>query len=231
MLLFLKQKHTKVSRSLRPYPINLILDREEHRVERNGRRIDLTTREFDLLQFLMRNAGRPVSRASLMEHVWNMPFDPSTNLVDVYVKYAPIELETLRAKDSNSVVMNRAYRSDISPALRKLQSWTARSSPTSGSLRPARALPRMASISFWLRVLFMVAGLCAAPRKLNFYIYAVINPLSSRHQIGNALEARSLPEVMCMANAKLFKSDGHKRVFKKPQLSIKARVDYESGRG
>jgi len=66
---------------------DLMLDREEHRVERSGRRIDLTTREFDLLEFLMRNAGRPVSRASLMEHVWNMPFDPSTNLVDVYVKY------------------------------------------------------------------------------------------------------------------------------------------------
>ena len=63
---------------------DLRLDREEHRVERGGRRIDLTTREFDLLEFLMRNAGRPVTRASLMEHVWNMPFDPSTNLVDVY---------------------------------------------------------------------------------------------------------------------------------------------------
>jgi DNA-binding response OmpR family regulator len=66
---------------------DLMLDRAEHRVERSGRRIDLTTREFDLLEFLMRNAGRPVTRASLMEHVWNMPFDPSTNLVDVYVKY------------------------------------------------------------------------------------------------------------------------------------------------
>jgi DNA-binding response OmpR family regulator len=63
---------------------DLMLDREEHRVERNGRRIDLTTREYDLLEFLMRNAGRPISRAHLMEQVWNMPFDPSTNLVDVY---------------------------------------------------------------------------------------------------------------------------------------------------
>jgi DNA-binding response OmpR family regulator len=66
---------------------DLVLDREEHRVERNGRRIDLTTREYDLLEFLMRNAGRPVSRANLMEQVWNMPYDPTTNLVDVYVKY------------------------------------------------------------------------------------------------------------------------------------------------
>jgi len=66
---------------------DLTLDREERRVERNGRRIDLTAREFDLLEFLMRNCGRPVSRTSLMEDVWNMPFDPSTNVVDVYVKY------------------------------------------------------------------------------------------------------------------------------------------------
>jgi len=66
---------------------DLTLDREEHRVERNGRRIDLTAREFDLLEYLMRNHGRPVSRTTLMEEVWNMPFDPSTNVVDVYVKY------------------------------------------------------------------------------------------------------------------------------------------------
>jgi DNA-binding response OmpR family regulator len=66
---------------------DLVLDREERKVQRNGRRIDLTVREFDVLEFLMRNAGRPVSRTSLMEAVWNMPFDPSTNVVDVYVKY------------------------------------------------------------------------------------------------------------------------------------------------
>src|SRR5271169_16069 len=70
---------------------DLVLDREQRTVERNGRKIELTLREFDVLEFLMRNAGRPVSRTSLMEHVWNMPFDPSTNVVDVYVKYAPSE--------------------------------------------------------------------------------------------------------------------------------------------
>jgi DNA-binding response OmpR family regulator len=66
---------------------NLTLNREERRVERNGRRIDLTPREFSILEFMMRNPGRPVSRATLMEEVWNMPFDPSTNIVDVYMKY------------------------------------------------------------------------------------------------------------------------------------------------
>jgi len=66
---------------------NLTLNREERRVERNGRRIDLTPREFAILEFMMRNPGRPVSRATLMEEVWNMPSDPSTNIVDVYMKY------------------------------------------------------------------------------------------------------------------------------------------------
>lgn len=66
---------------------DLVLHREERRVERNGRRIDLTPREFAILEFMMRNPGRPVSRATLFEEVWNMPSDPSTNIVDVYMKY------------------------------------------------------------------------------------------------------------------------------------------------
>jgi DNA-binding response OmpR family regulator len=66
---------------------DLTLDREDRRVERNGRRIDLTPREFAVLEFLIREAGRPVSRAAIMEEIWNIPFDPATNVVDVYVKY------------------------------------------------------------------------------------------------------------------------------------------------
>jgi DNA-binding response OmpR family regulator len=66
---------------------DLVLHREERRVERNGRRIDLTPREFAILEYMMRNAGRPVTRATLSEEVWNTPYDPSTNIVDVYMKY------------------------------------------------------------------------------------------------------------------------------------------------
>jgi DNA-binding response OmpR family regulator len=66
---------------------DLSLDREEFKVQRNGRRIDLSPREFAVLEFLMRNADRPMSRATIMEEVWNIPFDPSTNVVDVYIKY------------------------------------------------------------------------------------------------------------------------------------------------
>jgi len=66
---------------------DLTLWRDQHRVERNGRRIELTPREFAILEVLIRNAGRPVSRATLLEEVWNMAPESTTNIVDVYVKY------------------------------------------------------------------------------------------------------------------------------------------------
>jgi DNA-binding response OmpR family regulator len=66
---------------------DLKLDRVERRVERAGRRVDLTTKEFALLEYLMRNAGRKVTRAMIIEHVWNLTFDTTTNVVDVYINY------------------------------------------------------------------------------------------------------------------------------------------------
>jgi len=66
---------------------NLTINREEHWVLRGDRRIDLTAREFALLEYLMNNAGKAVSRATIMQDVWNTPFDSTTNIVDVYMKY------------------------------------------------------------------------------------------------------------------------------------------------
>jgi two-component system, OmpR family, copper resistance phosphate regulon response regulator CusR len=66
---------------------DLKLDRVERRVERGGRRIELTSKEFALLEYLMRNAGRRITRAMIIEHVWNLSFDTCTNVVDVYVNY------------------------------------------------------------------------------------------------------------------------------------------------
>jgi DNA-binding response OmpR family regulator len=66
---------------------DLKLDRVQHRAERSGRRIDLTSKEFCLLEYLMRNAGRQVSRAMIIEHVWNLTYDTTTNVVDVYINY------------------------------------------------------------------------------------------------------------------------------------------------
>jgi DNA-binding response OmpR family regulator len=66
---------------------DLQLNRLERKVERGGRKIDLTSKEFALLEFLMRNAGRRISRTMIIEHVWNLSFDTTTNVVDVYINY------------------------------------------------------------------------------------------------------------------------------------------------
>ena len=66
---------------------DLKLDRIGHKVERAGHRIDLTAKEFALLEYLMRNAGRRVTRSMIIEHVWNLTFDTTTNVVDVYINY------------------------------------------------------------------------------------------------------------------------------------------------
>ncbi|MGA2671894.1 MAG: response regulator transcription factor [Terracidiphilus sp.] len=66
---------------------DLVINRDEHWVLRGDRRIDLTPREFALLEYLMNNVGKAVSRTTLMREVWNTPFDATTNVVDVYMKY------------------------------------------------------------------------------------------------------------------------------------------------
>jgi DNA-binding response OmpR family regulator len=66
---------------------DLTMRRDERLVERNGRRIDLTPREYAILDVLMRNAGHPVSRSALFDEVWGISAEPATNIVDVYMKY------------------------------------------------------------------------------------------------------------------------------------------------
>lgn len=79
-------------RSSRPGELTLSvgdveLNRVERIVKRAGRRIELTPKEFALLEYLMRNAGHRVTRAMIIEHVWNFSFDTMTNVVDVYINY------------------------------------------------------------------------------------------------------------------------------------------------
>lgn len=67
---------------------DLRLDRVQRIAERAGLKIELTAKEFSLLEFLMRNAGRDVTRSMIIEHVWNLTFDTTTKVVDVYINYA-----------------------------------------------------------------------------------------------------------------------------------------------
>ncbi len=64
---------------------DLVLDLLSRRVTRDGKPIDLRPREFALLEYLMRNAGKVVSKTMILSHVWEYNFDPQTNIVDVLV--------------------------------------------------------------------------------------------------------------------------------------------------
>jgi two-component system copper resistance phosphate regulon response regulator CusR len=64
---------------------DLTVDTRAQRATRSGRAISLTAKEYALLEFFARNAGRVVTRAEIAEHVWDESYDPFTNLIDVYV--------------------------------------------------------------------------------------------------------------------------------------------------
>jgi len=65
---------------------DLSLDTVTHKAQRGGAEIELTAREYRLLEFLMRSAGRLCGRMMILEKVWDYDFDPGTNLVDVYIR-------------------------------------------------------------------------------------------------------------------------------------------------
>jgi two-component system OmpR family response regulator len=92
---------------------DLKLDPLKREVTRAGRRVDLSPREFALLEFLIRNAGRTVSRSRIAEAVWNYQFDTETNVVDVYINYLR---KKLARKDEPAIihtVRGVGYRLDL----------------------------------------------------------------------------------------------------------------------
>ncbi|HKR98475.1 MAG TPA: response regulator transcription factor [Candidatus Dormibacteraeota bacterium] len=72
---------------------DLEVDPATRAVTRAGRRVDLSAREFAVLEFLARRAGQVVSRTELLEHVWDRNYEGSTNIIDVYVGYLRRKLE------------------------------------------------------------------------------------------------------------------------------------------
>ncbi len=73
---------------------DLVVDLLTREVRRGERRIELTPREFELLEYLMRSPGRLYPRTQILEHVWGYDFDPSSNLVDVYVRRVRRKVES-----------------------------------------------------------------------------------------------------------------------------------------
>lgn len=84
---------------------DLTLDCVRRRVSRGNRQIDLAPKEFDILEYLMRNAGQNLSRAQIVQHVWERDYDGLTNIVDVYIRH-------LRSKvdDSHAIRLIQTVR-------------------------------------------------------------------------------------------------------------------------
>ncbi|MBH9553857.1 response regulator transcription factor [Inhella gelatinilytica] len=81
----------------------LRLDRITRSVQLSGREVELTAREFSLLEYLMRSPGEVFSRAQLLEHVWGYDFDPATNVVDVCIKRIRARLAEFTPTDAHGV--------------------------------------------------------------------------------------------------------------------------------
>ncbi len=72
---------------------DLEVDRLKHQVHRAGRRIDLTAKEYALLEYLAAHPGQTVSRTMIIEHVWDQSFEGLTNIVDVYVRHLRAKID------------------------------------------------------------------------------------------------------------------------------------------
>jgi len=88
---------------------DLVLDMLSHRVTRAGKEILLTMKEYALLEYLMRNAGTVVTRTMITEHVWDIDFDTSTNVIDVYINYLRNKIDSGQQKKLIHTVRGRGY--------------------------------------------------------------------------------------------------------------------------
>jgi DNA-binding response OmpR family regulator len=88
---------------------DLVLDLLTHKVTRAGAEIILTPREYALLEYLLRCRGTVVTRTMISEHVWDIHFDPFTNIIDVYINYLRKKIDTGRAQPLIHTVRGRGY--------------------------------------------------------------------------------------------------------------------------
>ncbi len=88
---------------------DLSMDLLQHRAERAGKRLLLQPREFRLLEYLMRNEGRVVTRTMLLEHVWEYHFDPQTNVIDVHISRLRAKIDKGFAKPLLHTVRGAGY--------------------------------------------------------------------------------------------------------------------------
>ena len=95
---------------------DLRLDPATHRVSRAEREIELTSREFAVLTFLMRNGGVVVSKAQVLDNVWDFAFEGDPNIVEVYVKRIRKKIDEPFGRHSIATIRGEGYRLDASSA-------------------------------------------------------------------------------------------------------------------
>ena len=102
-------------RGVKPRPAaltvnDLVLDPAAHIVRRGESTIELTPREFSLLEFLMRRAGDAVSKADILHHVWDANYDGDANVVEVYVGYLRRKIDVPFSRQTLQTVRGAGYR-------------------------------------------------------------------------------------------------------------------------
>jgi DNA-binding response OmpR family regulator len=88
---------------------DLVLNPATREVTRGGQRIELTLKEYALLEYLMRHTGRVLTRPMISEHVWNQDFDTFTNVIDVYVNYLRNKIDRGRSKKLIHTIRGSGY--------------------------------------------------------------------------------------------------------------------------
>ncbi|MDE3036421.1 MAG: response regulator transcription factor, partial [Nitrospirota bacterium] len=94
---------------------DLVLNPSTRDVTRGGQRIELTAKEYALLEYLMRNAGRVLTRPMISEHVWNQDFDTFTNVIDVYMNYLRNKIDRGRPRALIQTVRGSGYVLRVDP--------------------------------------------------------------------------------------------------------------------
>jgi two-component system, OmpR family, response regulator len=88
---------------------DLLLNPAAHTVERAGAPIDLTAKEFALLEYMMRHAGDVLTRSDLIEHVWDFAYEGDSNVVDVYVRYLRDKIDRPFGRDTIRTIRGVGY--------------------------------------------------------------------------------------------------------------------------
>ena len=112
----LRRQSAEVTTVIEAGPIRIDPSRKE--VTRDGQAIQLTAKEYGLLEYLARHAGTVLSRTQLSEHVWDMNFEPTSNVVDVYIGYLRSKVDKPFDRPLIKTVRGHGYMLDIHPSER-----------------------------------------------------------------------------------------------------------------